>query len=815
MFGKPLSSRGAGRVAPLLVVIGSWVIGSWASAQPESSLEGFVVEPFVTVVGASGIDSVAEAPPASPFADGGGRIYFVADRRIYSADSQGAGAGAQPVYDLGADPSFNRSDFFYIEFSNLPCNRNLFLVNSRNPTLPNLIGGHLVEFTWVSGAAPPLQIARRLLPNAGSPLDASEGLEFDELSGDLVITNWDPQRGLWKLDPRAPGAAPGLLPVPSSLAQFPPAICTGSTGPLGVDAPWAGSTFEPGFYTICQSAEIVRVSRDGTAFTSLNVPGSNLAEALAFPPPGSPFGDWLHVLFANGQIWRVAADGSTWERVACGFANDTSASEIEFSRDGESLWIASSRNATLYRMSALAPLSRAKPYTRLPYDIPVRNASFEAPLLVAAGTWSMLAGACPGANVAGAVPLCAPVFDWSQARASDCHGVVRPAAGWFATDQSGRQVAWLSGANGQFSSLYQRLDATLRPQTRYDLQVEVGTAAGGAGPVPYRVQLATIQNDQTRILASVDQMVQALVAGNFLNVVAVFQGAATGDPSIGEHLWVSLSAGDAQVNFDTVQLTATPLPEVIGAPGGAWARYSLEPGPRDNSAVVVIESALPVRGGSVGLSTGGLADWIDVAVGPGLQAAGAPVFNWNVPGTGCGGVSGIASMEWQVDAAGTAVLPAGRHEILIVTLTTNRAPGSVVPLAFVACPGAQPVVANEVTLDSPGGGFQTVAADTVDGQLSRLAVFWRGDANAVPGEGLLLTDAVFLLNFLFLGNVAPECADAADVDDNGELELTDAIYLLNFLFLGGAPPRAPHFDCGTDPTLDDLDCQVSAVCRCS
>jgi len=51
-----------------------------------------------------------------------------------------------------------------------------------------------------------------------------------------------------------------------------------------------------------------------------------------------------------------------------------------------------------------------------------------------------------------------------------------------------------------------------------------------------------------------------------------------------------------------------------------------------------------------------------------------------------------------------------------------------------------------------------------------------------------LTDAVFFLNFLFLGGGAPTCSIACDTDGNGRGELTDAVSVLNFLFLGGPAP---------------------------
>lgn len=62
---------------------------------------------------------------------------------------------------------------------------------------------------------------------------------------------------------------------------------------------------------------------------------------------------------------------------------------------------------------------------------------------------------------------------------------------------------------------------------------------------------------------------------------------------------------------------------------------------------------------------------------------------------------------------------------------------------------------------------------------------------------------------LFLGGPPPGCPDAADADDNGELDLTDSIYVLSSLFLGGKPLPAPAGTVGLDPTPDGLGCRQS------
>lgn len=93
--------------------------------------------------------------------------------------------------------------------------------------------------------------------------------------------------------------------------------------------------------------------------------------------------------------------------------------------------------------------------------------------------------------------------------------------------------------------------------------------------------------------------------------------------------------------------------------------------------------------------------------------------------------------------------------------------------------------------------------------------FRRGDSNT--DSHVDLSDAVFLLNHLFLGGTEPDCLDAADTNDDEFLDITDAIHLLNYLFLGGPSPPMPGPDtCGPDVTAPDgrdpLNCLSYAHC---
>lgn len=83
--------------------------------------------------------------------------------------------------------------------------------------------------------------------------------------------------------------------------------------------------------------------------------------------------------------------------------------------------------------------------------------------------------------------------------------------------------------------------------------------------------------------------------------------------------------------------------------------------------------------------------------------------------------------------------------------------------------------------------------------------FLRGDANS--DTNVDISDAVTVLDYLFLGGVRDGCLDAMDADDTGLVNISDPIYLLNFLFLGGSAPPPPFPRSGVDPTGDDLSCR--------
>ena len=85
--------------------------------------------------------------------------------------------------------------------------------------------------------------------------------------------------------------------------------------------------------------------------------------------------------------------------------------------------------------------------------------------------------------------------------------------------------------------------------------------------------------------------------------------------------------------------------------------------------------------------------------------------------------------------------------------------------------------------------------------------FIRGDAN---GDGAFFgfIDALYLLEFAFVGGPAAPCEKAADADGNGALfSFLDALYILQFSFTGGPAPGTPFPNCGDDS--DNLSSRLS------
>ncbi len=66
--------------------------------------------------------------------------------------------------------------------------------------------------------------------------------------------------------------------------------------------------------------------------------------------------------------------------------------------------------------------------------------------------------------------------------------------------------------------------------------------------------------------------------------------------------------------------------------------------------------------------------------------------------------------------------------------------------------------------------------------------FLCGDANG--SELVTISDAVYLINYIFSGGPAPEPLDSGDADCSSLINISDVVYLINYIFSGGAVPCA-------------------------
>jgi len=117
---------------------------------------------------------------------------------------------------------------------------------------------------------------------------------------------------------------------------------------------------------------------------------------------------------------------------------------------------------------------------------------------------------------------------------------------------------------------------------------------------------------------------------------------------------------------------------------------------------------------------------------------------------------------------------------------------------------------------APGVGRVKSELDGPDGPVKEeltgfrpLGAFTRGDSNR--DRKVDLSDAVFTLRWLFLGEAEPDCQESADSDRDGAVSLTDAVYLLRHLFLAGLPPAPPFPEC-RQTDMYELACEAGVGC---
>lgn len=114
---------------------------------------------------------------------------------------------------------------------------------------------------------------------------------------------------------------------------------------------------------------------------------------------------------------------------------------------------------------------------------------------------------------------------------------------------------------------------------------------------------------------------------------------------------------------------------------------------------------------------------------------------------------------------------------------------------------------NQDTVVAPDmGAYEIVLGPVLKPKFVR--GFCRHPDAQLDGARLHIGDPIYLLRYKF-GGLYPEpgCLKGCDANDNGTVDVTDAIFLLQYLFLGSrVPPRAPFPALGEDGTIDTLTC---------
>ncbi len=178
------------------------------------------------------------------------------------------------------------------------------------------------------------------------------------------------------------------------------------------------------------------------------------------------------------------------------------------------------------------------------------------------------------------------------------------------------------------------------------------------------------------------------------------------------------------------------------------------------------------------------------------------------PGEGIftvGIVADLVQSEFTVEP-GTEILIAR----IRATISPAAPPGAVTELDPTNGPDGEGIgpyrMRNELTHRGEAR-YLSIIPRTIPGQVGAvvgdITFFRRGDANR--DRTVDISDAVYLLAYLFTGGEPPACQDAADADDSGELNVTDPIVVLAYLFTDGKPLPGPFPEAGIDVTQDSLE----------
>lgn len=170
------------------------------------------------------------------------------------------------------------------------------------------------------------------------------------------------------------------------------------------------------------------------------------------------------------------------------------------------------------------------------------------------------------------------------------------------------------------------------------------------------------------------------------------------------------------------------------------------------------------------------------------------------------GVVQISTLFSFLSPSGEGVPPAIDQRLVDVVYAVDAAvaPSQVVPISLEDDPTAVPPQYNLASING-----QVELAVLTNGSITadcNLVEFRRGDAN--EDGAISISDAVFIVQYLFLGGPQSQCPRTNDTTGDSFVDIGDAVTLLTRLFDNGPPLPAPYPGCGFDPAVSSIDCTV-------
>jgi hypothetical protein len=88
--------------------------------------------------------------------------------------------------------------------------------------------------------------------------------------------------------------------------------------------------------------------------------------------------------------------------------------------------------------------------------------------------------------------------------------------------------------------------------------------------------------------------------------------------------------------------------------------------------------------------------------------------------------------------------------------------------------------------------FYADDGEVADSQYVSILIYKCGDANA--DENVNVSDAVWIVNYVFIGGDQPDPLESGDANCDGSVNVSDAVWIVNYVFIGGNSPCDPNND---------------------